>query len=138
MRRWVIEQSLASNVGHVGSALSIVEIVTVLWEEVMRDAGSERPDRDRFILAKGHAALVLYCALRLKGILDPATLETYCSDGSLLSVHPERVLPTRLAGGGCLDGVARAGAFDRLRSRTGPSTEGPGLPRLRSAQRRGM
>ena len=92
MRRWVIERSLASNVGHVGSALSIIEIVAVLWEEVMRNPGSERPDRDRFILAKGHASLALYCALHNKGILDEGAFETFCRDDSLLGVHPEHAL----------------------------------------------
>ena len=92
MRRWIIEQSLASNVGHIGSALSIVEIVAALWSSVMRDAGSERPERDRFILAKGHAALALYCALRWKRLLDEATFGQYCRDGSLLGVHPEHTL----------------------------------------------
>ena len=93
MRRWIIEQSLASNVGHVGSALSIVELVAVLWRGIMIDPGTDLPDRDRFILAKGHAALTLYCALRWKGLLDEATFKTFCRDGSSLGVHPEHSLP---------------------------------------------
>jgi transketolase len=47
-------------------------------------------DRDRFILSKGHAALAVYAALHLRGWLTTAELNTYCSDGSLLGVHPER------------------------------------------------
>jgi len=92
LRRWIIEQSLASNVGHVGSALSIVEILCALWEGTMRDPGSRKPQRDRFILSKGHAALALYAALRWKGIIDEATFRTFCHDGSLLGVHPEHTL----------------------------------------------
>jgi transketolase len=92
-RRWIIEQSLESGVGHIASALSIADIMAVLWGEVMRDPGTEGADRDRFILAKGHAALALYCALRWKGILDDKTFHTYCADGSRLGQHPEHVLP---------------------------------------------
>lgn len=93
MRRWIVEQSLASNVGHVGSALCVVEIIAALWDGVMRDPGSERPDRDRFLLGKGHAALALYGALRWRGLLDEDTYRTYCGDGSLLGVHPAHELP---------------------------------------------
>jgi transketolase len=93
MRRWIIEQSLASNVGHVGSALSIVEPIVVLFESVMRNPGSGRADRDRFILGKGHAALALYAALRARGLLDDTTFKTYAGNGSLLGVHPEYFLP---------------------------------------------
>lgn len=93
LRRWIIEQSLASNVGHVGSALSIVDIMAALWEGTMRDPGTRLEDRDRFILSKGHAALTLYAALRWKGILDEAGFGTFCRDGSLLGVHPHHELP---------------------------------------------
>jgi transketolase len=92
LRRWIIEQSLASKVGHVGSALSIVEVMAALWEGTMRAPGTASEDRDRFVLAKGHAALALYAALRWKGLLDEATLRTFCADGSLLGVHPEHAL----------------------------------------------
>ena len=93
LRRWIIERSLAANVGHVGSALSIVEIVSALFGGWLRHAGTTRPDRDRFVLSKGHAALALYCALRWCGLIDENTLGTYCADGSLLGGHPERGLP---------------------------------------------
>jgi transketolase len=92
LRRWIVEQSLDSRVGHVGSALSIVEIVAALWGGLMRDPGTSNPERDRFILGKGHAALALYAALRFEGLLDEETFRTYCKDGSLLNVHPERDL----------------------------------------------
>ncbi len=93
MRKRIIEQSLASNVGHVGSALSIVETVVVLFESVMREPGTRGPARDRFILGKGHASLALYCALRERGIVDEETFRTFAGDGSLLGVHPEVFLP---------------------------------------------
>jgi len=93
VRRWIVEQSLASNVGHIGSALGIVEIMAALWCGVMREPGTDQPQRDRFILGKGHAALALYATLRWKGLIDEATFRTFCADGSLLGVHPEQALP---------------------------------------------
>jgi transketolase len=92
MRRWIVEQSLGSRVGHVGSALSIVDIVAALWGGLMRWPGTENPERDRFILGKGHAALALYAALRFQGLLGEDGFRSYCQDDSLLNVHPEREL----------------------------------------------
>ena len=92
LREWVIERSLAANVGHVGSALSIVDVMAALFAGVMRYPGTDRADRDRFILGKGHAALALYAALCYTGVIDEATLRTFCAEGSLLGVHPEAAL----------------------------------------------
>jgi transketolase len=93
LRRWVVEQAFDSGVGHVGSALSVVELLAVLWGRVLRAPATADPDRDRFVLAKGHAALALYAALRWRGLIDEATFGTYCKDGSSLGVHPEAGLP---------------------------------------------
>lgn len=93
LRRWIIDQSLESHVGHIGSALSIVEMIAVLWGHILRDVGSEQPDRDRFILSKGHAALALYSALRYRGLIDADTFHTFCNDGSPLAAHPEFSIP---------------------------------------------
>ena len=92
LRRWVIEQSLDSNVGHIGCALSVVDIITALWGGILRHPGTGREDRDRFILSKGHAALALFAALRWLNRIEAATFATYCKDGSLLGVHPEHTL----------------------------------------------
>jgi transketolase len=102
LRRWVIEQSAESCVGHIGSALSIVELMAVLWGRVLRRPASADPDRDRFLLAKGHAALALYAAMRYVGLLDEAAFHTYCKDGSLLAAHPEPGLPGVEVGTGSL------------------------------------
>jgi transketolase len=92
IRRMIIEESNRANVGHIGSALSIADIISVLYESELHLPGTDDPSRDRFILSKGHAALALYAALHLKGILDLHQLQTYCCDGSLLGVHPEHRL----------------------------------------------
>jgi transketolase len=93
MRRWILEQSYHSGVGHIGSALSVVEILAVLWGGALRNPGSTDPGRDRFLLGKGHAALALYAAMRYCGLIDEQAFATYCHDGTTLGVHPETALP---------------------------------------------
>ena len=89
IRKIIIDESKRARVGHIGSALSIADIIAVLFESVLHLPGARAPERDRFVLAKGHAVLALYAALHLKGILTRGQLETYCADGSLLGTHPE-------------------------------------------------
>ena len=79
------------------------------------------PDRDRFILSKGHAALALYAVLYLKGWIDEKTLNSFHSDGTLLGVHPECALPgvdfsTGSLGHGLSIGVGAALAAQMQRS----------------------
>ena len=93
IRRVVLTQAKTANVGHIGSALSVAEIVAALFGGVLRLTPVGDPDRDRFVLSKGHAAMALYAALFLAGSLTEAQLASYCADGSLLGVHPEHTLP---------------------------------------------
>lgn len=91
IRRTVIEQSKRANVGHIGSALSIADILAALYGGVL-ELPVARPQRDRLVLSKGHASLALYAALELTGRLPSGTTGSYCTDGTLLGVHPERDL----------------------------------------------
>lgn len=93
IRRMVVELSKRANVGHIGSSLSIAELVAVLYGGVLRITTPDDRDRDRFVLSKGHAAPALYAALHLRGWLSAAELATFCGDGSRLGVHPEPALP---------------------------------------------
>lgn len=90
IRRIILQQAKRAGVGHIGSALSVTDIIAALYGSVLSIPTPEHPDRDRFILSNGHAALALYAALQVKGWLTEADLEKYCSDNSLLGVHPER------------------------------------------------
>ena len=92
IRRIVLDQSKRAHVGHIGSALCIAEILAALYGRVLRIPALDDPERDRFILSKGHAALAVYAALHLRGWLTADDLNSYCADGSLLGVHPEHVL----------------------------------------------
>jgi transketolase len=73
--------------------LSITDIVVALYNDILRVPSPDDPNRDRFILSKGHAALALYAALSLKKWIPQWQLDSYCGDNSLLGVHPERALP---------------------------------------------
>jgi transketolase len=92
IRRTVIEQSKRANVGHVGSSLSIADIIAALFAGPLRLALPDDRDRDRFILSKGHAALALYAALHEAGRLTDEELESFCSNNTALGAHPEHVL----------------------------------------------
>ncbi len=93
IRHTVIEQSMRAGVGHIGSALSIADLLAALYGRELSIGEPREPERDRFVLSKGHAALALYAALAATGRIDPALLDTYCGDGSLLGAHPEHALP---------------------------------------------
>ena len=93
IRKIILEQSNHAHVGHIGSSLSVADIIGTLYEEVLQIPSPDHSDRDRFILSKGHAALALYAAFFLKGWISPNMLNSYCSDDTLLGVHPERLLP---------------------------------------------
>jgi transketolase len=89
IRRIIIEQSHRAHVGHIGSALSVADIIAALYDGVLRIPDPKDPERDRFVLSKGHAMLAVHAALFLKGWLSQADLNSYCGDGSMLGVHPE-------------------------------------------------
>ena len=65
IRRVILEQSKRANVGHIGSALSVADIIAALYGGVLRLRDPSDPERDRFVLAKGHAMLAVYAALFL-------------------------------------------------------------------------
>ena len=74
---------------HVGSSLSVVDILAVLYGRVMRHRPVDPswPDRDRLILSKGHAAAAGYAVLARSGYFPVELLETYCANGSPLAGH---------------------------------------------------
>lgn len=92
IRRIILEQSKRANVGHIGSALSIADMVAALYGHILHIPAPDDPERDRCILSKGHAALAVYAALSLKGYLTNEQLATFCGDGTLVGVHPEHTL----------------------------------------------
>lgn len=92
LRQIILQQSKRAGVGHIGSALSIADLIWTLYGHVLRIPGAKNSERDRFVLAKGHAALALYASLYMKGYISEDMLNTFCEDGSMLGVHPEHCL----------------------------------------------
>jgi transketolase len=74
---------------HVGTCLSMADILAVLYGSILRvdPEKPDWPDRDRFILSKGHGAAILYAVLAERGFFPVEWLGTYCDDGSLLCGH---------------------------------------------------
>ncbi|MDQ6775776.1 MAG: transketolase [Actinomycetota bacterium] len=92
IRQTVIEQSKRANVGHIGSALSIAELLAALYAGPLFGSQPDDPDRNRLVLSKGHAALALYGALGASGRISDEQLDSFCADGTELVGHPEHLL----------------------------------------------
>jgi len=90
IRARVVEMSHAAETPHLGSSLSCVDmLVAAYWDGLRIDPEHPlAPDRDRFILSKGHAATALYATLAERGFFDASLLDTYDTDGGALPEHP--------------------------------------------------
>ncbi|MBU0455290.1 MAG: transketolase [Pseudomonadota bacterium] len=89
MRRHLVEMTHHANSSHIGSGLSITDLVAVLYGAVLQidSKNPQKKERDRFILSKGHAGAAVYAALAETGFFDSSLLQTYCDNGSCLSGH---------------------------------------------------
>ncbi len=90
-RKRLVEVVYAAKAGHIGGDLSCLNVMTVLYFNVMRNLNPAEPkaaDRDRFVLSKGHCVEALYVTLEAKGFLKSETLDTLGKFGSVLSGHP--------------------------------------------------
>ena len=92
MRQDIIIMVAAAQSGHPGGALSAADIVAALYFHVMRYDPKDptRPDRDRFVLSKGHACAVLYAALAEAGFYPREEIITFRNINSRLQGHPDR------------------------------------------------
>jgi len=79
---------------HDAAATSTLDVLHVLYGRVLRaDPGRpDDPDRDRFLLSKGHGPMAYYAVLAAKGFVDPADLPGFGAFGSALGLHPDRTL----------------------------------------------
>lgn len=91
LRKMVVETLNASRRGHLGAAFSIIEILRVLYDDVLRyDARNPWwPGRDRFVLSKGHGCLAQYVLLADKGFFPSSELWKFCMSDGILGGHPD-------------------------------------------------
>jgi transketolase len=95
-RKRLVEVVYRAKAGHIGGDLSCLNVMTALYFHVMQGldpANPKAPDRDRFVLSKGHCVEALYVTLEAKGFLKPEVLDTLGQFGSILSGHPTIEVP---------------------------------------------
>ncbi len=95
LRRMIVRVLELCGRGHVGAAFSLIEILRVLYDDVLKyDAKNPKwPLRDRCILSKGHGCLALYAVLADKGFFPEAEMWQFCKPAGLLGGHPEHKVP---------------------------------------------
>lgn len=91
LRRLVVRALEGGGRGHIGSSMSLIEIVRVLYDDILRFRADDPlwEGRDRFILSKGHGCLALYALLVDKGYIPIESLDSFCRHDGLLGGHPE-------------------------------------------------
>lgn len=89
IRKKIVKMIFNSQTSHIGSALSCVDILAVLYYNILAidPENPQDPGRDRFILSKGHAASALYATLAQRGFFPEEVLKEYCIDGGRLPGH---------------------------------------------------
>lgn len=127
-RRYIIDMITAAKSGHPGGSLSAVEILVTLFFDVLRHDPSNPkwPQRDRFLLSKGHACPVLYAVMAECGYTPVQELNNLRKLGSIYQGHPDvRFIPALEASTGSLGeglsiglGMALAARLDASPSRT--------------------
>lgn len=95
LRKTIVRVLEASRRGHLGSAFSLVEILRVLYDDVLRynPKNPRWSHRDRCILSKGHGCLALYVILAEKGFFPSSELWRFCQSDGILGGHPEHKVP---------------------------------------------
>ncbi len=95
IRRHGIEMTHLSGGSHIGAIMSVADIIAVLYTDILKFDPQNpcSPQRDRFILSKGHAGASIYAALAESGFFDVDELKTHYQDGSRLSGHVSHHVP---------------------------------------------
>ena len=115
VRKNALKAVYSAQSGHPGGSLSIAETLTYLYFEVMNvdPKNPKNPDRDRFVLSKGHTAPALYSVLAQKGFFPEADIETFRKIDSYLQGHPDMkgVPGIDMSTGSLGQGVSAAGGM---------------------------
>lgn len=91
LRRKIVAMVYKSKDGHIPSALSIIDILEVLYRHFLRldPTNPDWPERDYFVLSKGHGCVALYVVLERHGFLTQPELDGFCTAGGILGEHPD-------------------------------------------------
>lgn len=123
LRRQIVRVLDRGGRGHLGTSLSLVEVLRVLFDSVLRydPKNPKWPGRDRFILSKGHGCITLYVLLQEKGFFPEDELWKFCRFDGILGGHPDPKVPgiefsTGSLGHGLPVGVGMALAAKRQKS----------------------
>lgn len=115
VRKNALTAVFSAKSGHPGGSLSIADVLTLLYFEVMNIDPKEpkNPDRDRFVLSKGHTAPALYSTLALRGFFPVEDIPTFRHIGSYLQGHPDmnKVPGIDMSTGSLGQGVSAAGGM---------------------------
>ena len=119
LRVKIVQTMTASKRGHLGAAFSLVEILRVLYDDVLRyDAKNPKwADRDRCILSKGHGCIAIYVLLAEKGFFPASELDKFCLSDGILGGHPDHKVPGIEASTGSLGHGLSIGLGMALNSR---------------------
>jgi transketolase len=95
IRKSIVSLIVRAKGGHIGSSLSEVDILTVLFYKILNYSPENRndPNRDRFVLSKGHASEGLYATLAERGFFPKSWLFEYLKHESPLTIHPTSQIP---------------------------------------------
>lgn len=95
IRAHTVQMVHRANASHVGGGLSMADLLAVLYDEVLRVYPDQpvHPNRDRFILSKGHCCAALYATLAMKGFFPVEELQQFGQDGSRLMTHISHKAP---------------------------------------------
>jgi transketolase len=114
IRQRIVDVCAGAEGGHLGGSMSLVEVLTALYFSVMKvhPDRPDHPDRDVFLLSKGHGAIGLYATLAERGYFPTAELDGFGQAGSRLMAHPVRAVPgVELPTGSLGHGLALATGF---------------------------
>ncbi|RMI45544.1 transketolase [Actinomadura harenae] len=114
VREHIVGMCAGPEGGHLGGSMSLVEILTVLYCDVLRIDPEHpgAPDRDVLVLSKGHGAICLYAVLAERGFFPVEELAEYARPGSRLMGHPVRAVPgVEMPTGSLGHGLALANGF---------------------------
>ena len=111
IRKYIIDEVFSANSGHPGGSLSCTDIICYLYNRVLKvdPKNPSDPERDRFVLSKGHTAPGLYSALANRGYFPVEDLKTLRKLGSYLQGHPNMHIPgVDMASGSLGQGISAA------------------------------